>query len=80
MQIYPTNQSLIELLPQACRAMACNPVCALLGACHDDCARAVEATEAGVGQRTSKDGQDSFMDGLYFARMQDVAGKEGDDE
>lgn len=33
-----------------------------------------------MGQRTSKDGQDGFMDGLYFACVQDIAGKEGDYE
>lgn len=28
-------------------------------------------------QRTGKDGEDRLMDGLDFARVEDVAGKEG---
>ena len=31
-------------------------------------------------QRTSKNGQDGLMDGLYFARVQYVAREEGDYE
>ena len=34
----------------------------------------------GWGQRTSKDGQDRLVDRLDFARVQDVAGEEGDYE
>lgn len=34
----------------------------------------------GWGPRTGKDGQDRFVNGLDFARVQDVAGEEGDDE
>jgi hypothetical protein len=78
-QIYPTIKSVIEGWLQASMAMSCNPLCALLGACHDDCAGAAEA-KAGVGQRTGKDGEDGLVDGLDLARVQDVAGEEGDDE
>ena len=79
-QIYPTITRRIEVWLQASKAMACNPLCTLRGAGHDNCAGAKGGLGRAWDRHTSKDGEDRLMDSLDLASVQDVAREEGYDE